>query len=367
LSSFHYLQAQAADLSFYPITFTDSIRRLLSFLMITYVPYFVTSRSNAERRPLLDSIAAFCLGCGVLSAIAIFETLRGWLLYGNIPAQLGVEAGGVYLVRGSSLRAMASSGHPLTLATTLSVACVLCLFLRSQIPSSRARLAVILLPLIGLFVTYSRGPWMGAAVGCLAFVALRPRALSTIFKTAMGVAALGALLSVTPFGQKVINLLPMFGGKVDVGTLTYRERLLERATTIIGEHPFIGDSTALGQLQDMRQGEGIIDLVNVYIQVSLNDGLIGLSLLLGFALLSVAKANAIRMRAKVLDPDKALLGASLIGSVAGLFVTLAGGSLGNSARLYFMLGALIAAYVAASKVALPVASARPASVLHYKR
>ena len=157
------------------------------------------------------------------------------------------------------------------------------------------------------------------------------------------------MLSLTPFGQKVIDLIPILGGKVDVGTLTYRERLFDRATTIISQHPLIGDSTALLRMEDLRQGEGIIDLVNVYIQVLLNDGILGLTLLLGFSCLGVAKANSVRRLLAKSDVDMALLGASLIASMTGLFVTFAGGSLNNSDRLYYMLGALIAAYVASNR------------------
>jgi O-antigen ligase len=362
LSSFQYLRAESVTGVLYPITFTDSIRRVLIFIFIAYIPYFVTSRSNAERRRLIDSIASYVLACGLLSGVAIFESLRGWLLYGEMPARLGAtNLGAEYLIRGQALRAMASSGHPLTLATALSIACIFWLYLRAKVPSSRARLAISALLVAGLFVTYSRGPWFGAAFGCLVFVALRPRAISTLFKTTAGILLVGAVLSVTPFGQKIVNLLPIFGGKVDIGTLTYRERLFDRAVTVIAQHPLIGDSTALLQMEDLRQGEGIIDLVNVYIQVLLNDGIIGLSLLLAFSLVAITRANAIRRRLGVSEADGALLGASLIASMAGLYVTFAGGSLGNSERIYYMLGALVAAYVATAGNRAAISTARSGS------
>ncbi len=354
LNSFHYLQAQSFGGAYYPLTITDSIRRAVVFLFATYVPYFVTSRSSSDRRTLVDGIAAYCLGCGLLSGIAIFESLRGWLVYSEMPARLGDDSGiGEYLIRGHALRAMASSGHPLTLATLLSIACAFWLYLRTRVQSTRASLAFSVLLGAGLIVTYSRGPWIGAAVSCLVFVVLRPRALSAMFKTIVGVSLAGALLSLTPFGQKIIGLLPIFGGKTDVGTLVYRERLLDRATTIIGQHPFIGDTMAMSQMEDLRQGEGIIDLVNVYIQVLLNDGFLGLALLLGFLLLGLAKANSVRRRSIKSDVDMALLGASLIASIAGLLVTLAGGSLGNGTeRMYYMVGALTAAYVVNGRIRL---------------
>jgi O-Antigen ligase len=351
LNSFHYLQAQAVGGALYPVTTADSIRRAVIFLFITYIPYFVTSRSSVDRRALVDNIASYCLASGLLAAIAIFESLRGWLLYGELPMRWGTSTGTGYLIREHALRAMASAGHPLTLATLLSIAVAFWLYLRPRVESARARLGFSILLGTGLLVTWSRGPWIGAAVSGLVFLMLKPRALSAMFKTTIGVLLAGAALSMTPFGQKIFSLLPIFGGKSDLDTLTYRENLVNRAVDIIGQHPFIGDTTALAQMQDLRQGQGIIDLVNVYIQVLLNDGFVGLTLLLGFLLLGVAKVNAARRRSVRSDPDTATLGAALMACTAGFLVTLAGGSLGSGTeRMYYMLGALMAGYVVSDSI-----------------
>jgi O-antigen ligase len=350
LNSFHYLQAQAVGGALYPITITDSIRRAFVFLFIAYVPYFVTSRLSVNRRALVDNIASYCLACGLLSGIAIFESLRGWLLYGELPTRWATSTGTQYLIREHALRAMASSGHPLALATYLSIAVAFWLYLRPRVESARARLGFSILLGTGLVVTYSRGPWIGAAVASLVFLMLKPRAVSAMFKTTIGVLLVGAALSTTPLGEKIISLLPIFGGKADSETITYRENLMDRSLTIIGQHPFIGDTTALSQMEDLRQGQGIIDLVNVYVQVLLNDGFIGLTLLLGFLLLGVAKVNAARRRSIRSDPDMATLGASLIACIVGFLVTLTGGSLGvGAATMYYMLGALTVGYAAIAR------------------
>lgn len=352
LSSFHYLQARSSTGDLYPITLTDSLRRVIVFMFITYVPYFVISRTNTTRRMLLDTIAAYCVASAVMAGTAIFESLHGWLLYNEVPGWLGDESGiPEYLIREHSLRAMASSGHPLTLATLLSICVPLWLYLRPRTQSPRSSLALTLVLIAGLLVTYSRGPWTGTAISCLVYLALRPKALSTLFKSTIVVMLLGAILSMTPIGEKLFSLLPIFGGKADIGSLTYRESLLDHASVIIYQHPWIGDTRALLQLAALQQGEGIIDLVNVYVQILLNDGVVGLGLLLGFLLIGTAAANTIRRRRRDGDPDMAMLGSSMIACVAGLLVTLSGGSLGNGTeRMYYVLGALLASYVAMDKL-----------------
>jgi hypothetical protein len=347
-SSFHYLQVQSPSGELYPITVMDSLKRVFLFLIATYVPYFVASRLNANRRALVDSIATYCLACALLAGIASFESLRGWLLYSEMPARLSDTSGlAQYLMREQSLRAMASAGHPLTLATLLSIGVVLWLYLRPRVVSRRTRLGTSLLLAAGLFVTYSRGPWIGAATGYLIFVLIRPGGATRIMKTAVGVSLAALGLSLTPWGAKVMGLLPIFGGKADIGTLLYREALLNRSLAVIARHPLIGNTAAILDLQNLRQGQGIIDLVNVYVQVLLNGGIVGLTLLFGFLLLGTARANFVRRRLLQSDSDMARLGAALIACVVGLLVTLASGSLGTGTeRMYYILGGFMAAYLA---------------------
>jgi hypothetical protein len=346
LNAVQYLHATSPDGGIYPWTATDSMRRAFVFIFITYVPYFVISRSNANRRALADSLATYCLASAVLSGIAIFEGTRQWLLYGEMPARWGDDSGVEYLIREHALRAMASSGHPLSLATLLLIACGFWFYLQNRVPSARSRMLVSVLLWGGFLATYSRGPWIGAASAYLLFVILRARAISRIVKTLGGIVVIGAVLSLTPLGDRIINILPFFGGKTDIASYVYRERLLDRSWEIIKSHPLLGDPAAYLEMQDLRQGEGIIDLVNVYVQVLLNDGFFGLALFLGILLIGFAKTNTLRRRLMQSDPDMALLGTMLMSCIFGLSVSMAGGSLGTGAeRIYYVLGALTAAYV----------------------
>ena len=44
--------------------------------------------------------------------------------------------------------------------------------------------------------------------------------------------------------------------------MIYRERLAERGWEIVIAHPFFGDQFPWPEMEDLRQGEGIIDIVN---------------------------------------------------------------------------------------------------------
>src|ERR1700738_4131051 len=116
LTAVLYVHTQTPDGGLYPGSITESLRRGFVFFFSIYVPYFTISRTNSSRKMLVDSIAAFCLTCGVMAAISILESAHHWLLYGEMAGRWGSASFGTpYLARGSSLRAMASSGHSMAL------------------------------------------------------------------------------------------------------------------------------------------------------------------------------------------------------------------------------------------------------------
>src|SRR5665213_745182 len=160
LTSVFYIHLTAPDGSFYQSSFSDFVRRMIVFSIGVFIPYFVISRSARNRRSMLDNIAAFILPCLVMAAIGIFESARGWLLYESIPVRWGLaDSFTSYFIRGSSLRAMASTPHSLALGYDLAIAFGLWLSLQAYVESRPRRYVVTAMLCLALIVTYSRGPW----------------------------------------------------------------------------------------------------------------------------------------------------------------------------------------------------------------
>jgi O-antigen ligase len=282
----------------------------------------------------------------LLAALAIFEGARHWLLYGEMASRWGVGITfSLYVPRGESLRAMASSGHPLALGYLLAIAFGVWLYLRSHVISKRSQMAVTALLWLGLLAAYSRGPWIGAVGIYLAFAALSPRAFSRLFK-AGGMAIIAAVLvSLSPLGDKIVAVLPFLGGRIDNQSVIYRQRLFDRSWQLIQESPFFGDAEALLKMRSLRQGQGIVDLINSYVQVLLNNGFVGLSLFLSFILIGLFKAWSTSKKSMTVDPDFGMLGASLVACILGTLLMMENGSFGTGVeRLYYVLAGLAAAY-----------------------
>jgi O-antigen ligase len=313
-------------------------------------------------------MATFCLNCAILAAIAVFESARGWLLYGEMPDRWGYGSSfTLYVARGTSLRAMASTGHSMSLGYLLVVAFGLWLYLQTRVDSKRSRIGGTALMWSGLLAAYTRGAWIGGVIVYFLFAALRPRAVSKLLKATGVAVVIAAVVYLSPLGNRIVSVLPFFGGQVDNFNVLYRQRLFERSWEIILESPMLGDPAAMLKLQDLRQGQGIVDLVNTYVGILLDNGFVGLSLFLSFILIALFRAWSFSRRFMRVDPDFGLLGASLISCVIAMLLLFVNGSFGGAPeKMFYVLAALVSAYACLGRSWLRDPHLRPADSLPAK-
>jgi hypothetical protein len=329
-----------------PDSLTNLLRRAFLFFIDVYIVYFVVSRTCSSRGAIVDALAAFCLSCALLAPMAVYESFKGWGLYAALQAQwTGNPRVWWEVLRGGVHRAAVTAEGALVLGYVLAIGFGFWLYLKSHVPSRPARVAGVILYWAGLLAAFSRGPWIGAISILIVFAALGQRAFSRLLKTSALLAiCLGALLA-SPLGEKVMSVLPWTGGSVDQEDITYRQLIAQRSWELIAQHPFFGDQLAFTEMEDLRQGQGIIDLVNTYAEIALNYGFIGLSLFLAFILVALSRAYRFARRAAQSDPDLALLGVNLIACIVGTLVMIAGCSFIDAyQKMYYVLGALAVAY-----------------------
>lgn len=269
-------------LAFRDTTFTDGIRRASAFLLTAIPQYFVFSRIRWTIEKARLATAALVIPLIALSAVAAAEAVLGWHLYANAVQTWDVSATLRYVERSGFLRAYGSIFGPIAFGLFLVVGLALAPALLAS--STKKRLAALAIPSIGvgLLATFSRGPWVGGALALAAYVATTRRSMTNLARLSVaGVAAI-AVLAVTPFGDTLIGLLP-FIGNVEENTIDYRQRLLEVGWSVVQQNPFFGSEGYMQTpaMQSLVQGQGIIDIVNSYLRIALDSGLVGLSLYLG--------------------------------------------------------------------------------------
>ena len=274
---------------------TTAARNAFYLFVDLFLPYYVFSRAFTSVARVRDALVSLVVAGLLLSLVGLFEMARSWLLYANLVTGWGSPDELLYLDRSGALRAMGSTGHAIALGYVLGICLLLYLPLYTRLRPGWQRAALLLLLAGGLFSALSRGPWVGTAAGLLFYVVLGPQPVKRALLVGGGGVAGLAVLSLLPFGRFVIDLLP-FIGTVETGNIDYRAKLLENAWKIIWLNPLLGSTDYTERLaaMGMVQGQGIVDIVNSYVEVALQTGFVGLTLfggVLASALLCVLGAR----------------------------------------------------------------------------
>jgi O-antigen ligase len=297
------------------------MRHVVMVALEVALPYYVVSRSLPDLNRFRDSLMSFAIAGMLLAFIATFEFLRHWLVYSSLDNALGVDGQfSLYLLRGENLRAMASSGQPIVLGYIVGVTFGLFLYLQNSLPNRIYRFACVALLLAGAVASLSRGPWVGMVAAALVFLLSGKKVLFGLTKLALPILIAIPIVANTDFGAKVIDYLP-FIGSVDEGNVGYRERLLAVSINIILDDPFFGSPSFIAEMEELRQGQGIIDLVNTFLVIALHRGLIGLGLFVAFfAVIMIGIYRLTRQPGQ--SEDLVLAGRALLATLAGILVTI---------------------------------------------
>lgn len=305
-------------------SFTNTLRSGFHASLDFFLPYYVASRSLRTSQDLRDALLSLVVSALILVPIAAFEFLRYWLLYAALPDALGMHwDGGSYLGRGDSLRAVATTGHSIVLGYVMAIALLLHFGLRHDNPARRAWVLAAAALGVGLLASVSRGPWVGAALGIVAMTIASRRPGPRLARLMLPAVLLGALLVVSPWGDKVIAYLP-FVGSIDEGNVTYRQTLFEISMRVIAQNPMLGSPYFMytEPMQQLRVGN-LIDVVNSYLLVALRYGYVGLLLFCGvFAAAVSAVVGALR-RQPFEDSERFAQGQAILGMLVAVLVTIA--------------------------------------------
>lgn len=262
---------------------TNVLRTATTQLLNVLIPYFAVSRAVTSMAEFRKACIGIVIAVLPLSFVAVFEVVKVWHPYVVLVNTWGGTIMGSYNERSGMLRAFATAAGPIVLGYIFMVAIGCMLIVRREILSRNTEKIVWVMLFVGLFVTVSRGPWVGTAVLILVYVAAGSSSAATLAKlAAIGVVAVVAL-RMLPAGEQMLDLLPFFGS-ADEGTVEYRISLFNNALIVIERNLWLGstDYRSTPELLQLMQGEGIVDIVNHYLFIALDSGLVGLSLFLSF-------------------------------------------------------------------------------------
>lgn len=285
-------------LAFRQSNFTSIMRGMTEITIDILIPYFAFSRTVTNVANFRKVLLAFVVAVLPLSLIAVLEMAKGWPLYNSIIENWAGAPPGAS-GREGMFRGSASAG-PIVLGLIIMVAigCMLAVRQTTILPRRFAG-TVLGVFTVGLIATLSRGPWVGTGVLVFAYLATGPNPVAKLSRGAV-IAVLALLpLLFTPVGRQLIDLLPFIGSS-ESGTVTYRQHLFENAILVVERNLWFGsvDYRLAPEMQEMMQGQGMIDIVNTYLAIALDSGLVGLGLFVGtFATILVGLWRVIRFGA----------------------------------------------------------------------
>jgi hypothetical protein len=308
------------------------------------IPFLACMLLASTMEKLRDCMAMWVLSGAIVGAVGIFESARGWLLYVSIGERWGSENAFAFLLREGTLRAQASAGHSLALGYWLSIAWGFYIHLYHRMPSRRSAVMTGALILGGLIATWSRGPWLTATVITIIYLALDPRGASSATKSLGILVALFAAAFISPYWNDIKRYIP-FVGSVDSENIEYRQRLFETAIEYIKINPLTGNPLVLQYLESLRQGQGIIDLMNGYLQIAMFYGIIALTGFLVMLLGPVASSWKIWKSSRFNDHELAWTASVFIAVLLGTVLFIATASYGG---LTFYLAGMALAFLRAA-------------------
>ena len=319
---------------------THTFRLLLLGFFDAFFVYFLFGRLRATSSFIRECMATWVLAAILLSIVAIFESAKGWLLYVGINERWGDENVFSYLMREGALRAQASAGHSLTLGIWLAVAWAFFLVVQRSWSSRALKIAVAALLLGGLWACGARGAWLAALASTFVCLGMNPGGLSKGLKGVAATCIFIAVILISPFGQTIVSYLP-FVGTVDAGNVDYRVRVFEVCMDLVKANPFFGNPLAMSEMEELRQGQGIIDIVNGYLQIAVFHGLIALALFVALLALGLRRAVVVWQEVRFNDPDLAFVGASLVAAMIGTVIFIATAGIDP---MTFMLAGMLSSY-----------------------
>jgi O-antigen ligase len=249
------------------------------------------------------------------------------------------------LERAGVLRPEASLGNSIVLGYAMMVSVGCYLFLMSHIANGWRRTLGLVLLAGGVIWSLSRGPWTGLCFLVLVFLFTGTKVVSRLLKAlVIGAFALLILLQF-PLGQFLFDLLP-FIGKSETGSVDYREDLLTQALPVIYRNLWFGSTNFLSapEFQTMYSG-GIIDVVNTYLAVALQYGIVGFIFFTGaFFFATLSTLQALR-RAKRVSDDSAMFGRTLLAVLLSIMLVIyTVSSIGAVPLIYWVLIGVCVAY-----------------------
>lgn len=323
---------------------TSGLRSFIEQSIVLALPYIGLRLALRSPSEVETGLKAFLLVSVLLAAVTLLSTLKVWDFYRLY------EPASVLSIpdfRSGFLRINATANTH-SLGFHLAAAVIVLEALKRRLGLNFLQAMTLRAILLGALVfTDSRGAMVALVVGIGVYLLLliRNRARrAALIACAVAAAGAGAIYLVTAD----------LAAKDPYGTFAYRQELLRTAYAYLLERPWFGDYNFYrsGYFDHLRQGQHIIDVTNLHLQIALHYGLVGLGLFLTVVLQPIRSLARIARRAGdgSETPDLARMAAATAGILVGwLFLIATTSDVGLTMHIGIVFAALCRAICDAAR------------------
>ncbi|WP_380879051.1 hypothetical protein ACFB49_20070 [Sphingomonas sp. DBB INV C78] len=345
---------------------TSVMRQFLIVGFAVIPPYYLVSRLvrsvEDARRPMLGLV----LVGSICSVILAFEAVRFWPMYVELVTRFDVE--GAVASHVSMRAGLLRASGPMLQSTAMAFVMSLCLLsgyaLRRAFPTKFHWFAMLAVLAVGMIAPQSRNAWLGVATGLVMVEMFRGHVMRMGAVLAFFGALGGIVYVAVADNDRVAESVGASG--TATGTAEYRQQLLRRGLEEYHKAPLLGAPAEVvnSRLQDLVQGEGIIDYVNTYLYLALFSGAVGLGAFLLALVIELATLGLQRPRWRKF-PAELDIAAYAFGSIVMVAQMLIFTSFGDKAvTLYLMSFAIAAGLISGRRKGGGVASVSPKRIVH---
>lgn len=323
-------------------SFTFWARLTIVNFASVWIPYYVIANAPGDIKRYIIAL----LFSGVYLAIsANVEWALTWQIFANITTFIDditfSRLSTAYYFRGFGLRISSSWQNPISFGVFAAGMCYLLLMLH-KLDKKRTLLTFVLagLALSATLFTDSRGALLAViiALGVQAYYFSPKMAWKNTYK----LVAICALVVISMNSQKFMDMDPS-------GTFQYRADLMVFSKDAFFANPIWGDVNFRENYtlsKNMTQGQGIVDIVNHYLNVALRYGLVGLVLYLLIWGTIISRMVSRVSQLQSLGDERYHAGSILVSLMVGVAVVIYTVSLvGYLPEYIFILIGLASAYL----------------------
>lgn len=345
-------------LDFRETTVTNGLRHSIDH-WLTFGLLLVAFRKLAGNPNVIKAVpVGLLIASTMLCLVGAVQAYTSWTFYDVISSELVASVRShIAFMRGNTLR-LPSTQDPIPFGVALGVSGSLICW--SYYIAERKRIfthaLLFALSIVCISGTDSRGGLL-ALMATITVIVLYSKRLRSGrgFLMALGVIAVAIVLL-------FLDPMQYFMSVDQYGTFEYRVRVFEISMQAISYQPFFGSPNFHPILEQLRNYDGIIDIVNTYVQIPIRYGVVGL---IFFAGAGIAAARSLLRSADVMaevgDESAEFTYRALAAFSIGLLVAIATVSLlGILVHYYWVLVGFASACYAPVR-ALPNKSAFPTS------